>query len=59
MRQNIKKLSVLGLTFIFAALGIVGWNFSPKASGQNRIALFSLSETPQKKADETSIASVR
>jgi hypothetical protein len=59
MRQNIKKLSVLGLTFIFAALGIVGWNFLPKASGQNRVPLFSLSETPQKKADETSIASVR
>jgi len=59
MRQNIKKLSILGLAFIFAALGIFGWSFSPKASGQSRVALFSLSETPQKKADETSIASVK
>ena len=59
MRQNRKKLSVLGLTFIFAALAFFVWSFSPKANGQNRVALFSLSETPQKKADETSIASVK
>lgn len=59
MRQNIKKLSILGLAFVFAALGIFGWSFSPKASGQNRVALFSLTEIPRKKADETSVASVR
>ncbi len=56
-----KKIKFLLFSFIFilSASGVFVPNFLPKASGQNQFALFSLSEMPQKKFDETSSAAVR
>ncbi|MDQ3797994.1 MAG: zinc-dependent metalloprotease [Acidobacteriota bacterium] len=56
-----KKLSI---AFLFAGLFVIVFSardFSPAASGQNRVSLFSLKETPRARAEaeKSSVASIR
>lgn len=59
MPPKISKYLLLAVLFFFAASGLFVISVLPKASGQNRLLLFSLSEIPRKKVDETSIGAVR
>ncbi len=53
------KLLMFGLTVILAVSELFGLSFSPKANRQYSFALFTLTDTPRKKAAQTSIAAER